>query len=161
MNTPPRARFDWGELIIPGLAILYTVANLIDRVIKEVEWKTFMYSVLIGAGVFITAGICVIHAILFSKRRVVTDEERAEGRIKFRKISVFLLLSVGFILSLDYLGYFIAVPLFLIVMFCWLRVRPWWKVILLSAAMLALVHFLFVDWAGMALPVGCLFADLG
>jgi|GEM_PF-2305508 len=156
MSTP-RARFDWGELIVPGLAMLYTAASLIGQIIKEVEWKTLMYSGMIGAGIFLTAGICIIHALLFSKRRVITAEQRADSRIVFRKISLFLLLSACFVLSLDWLGYVITVPTFLIIMFHWLNVRPWWKVVILSAAMLALVHFLFVNWAGLALPTGILF----
>jgi len=156
--SSPRSRFDWGELIIPGVAILYTAANLIDQILKEVEWKTLMYSVAIGIGIFLLAGICIINAIIHHKGREKTAEQKAEARAAFKKISIFLLLSAGFTLMLDYVGYFIAVPLFLVIMFRWLQVKEWWKVIILTAAMLALVHFVFVNWAAMPLPTGLLFA---
>ncbi len=151
-----RSSFDWGELIIPAIAVLYAAASLADQVLKQVEWKTLMYSVLIGAGVFITAAICVIQAVLSSKGK---EAKKCLDRKAIRTILLFLFLSAGFIVALDLVGYVITVPVFLAVMLSWMKVRPWWKIALVAAVMLAVVHFLFVVWAEMPLPVGLIFED--
>lgn len=148
-----RTTIPWGELLIPGLAVAYTIATLADQVIRDYEKNTLMYGFMIGGGVMFFAAICIASAL--RKRVQVKDGPLSEeDRQKRKKITFFLIWTALFIVSLELIGFIITVPAFLFVFFRRLGITEIWKAALISLCAGAIVYILFYSWAGLELPMG-------
>ena len=148
-----RTRIPWGELIIPGLAVLYTMATLADQVLRDYERNTLMYGFMIGGGVVFFAAICIV-ATLRKRVRVKDGPLSEEEKRKKRKIVFFLVWTALFIVSLELLGFIITVPAFLFAFFRRLGVTEIWKAAVISICAGIVVYVLFYSWAGLELPLG-------
>lgn len=149
-------KLSWGELVIPGAAVVYSIYAILEQIIAELETKTVIYSVCLSLPIFICAGIAV-YLVLRSKEEIETSDEARQTAAKARNnMLLFLLWAVLFVVSISALGYFIAIFVYLGVFLYAMGERPWYKAAVLAAVASVAIHFMFVKWIGMPLPKGLL-----
>jgi hypothetical protein len=153
----PTGKIPWGEFIIPGAAVLYAAVTVTDQIIREFEWKTLLYSATLAIGTLVTALGCVVQILRRGEpAKALSPEERSRKRLERRHVCLFLVWAAFFILSLDIFGYLLTIPVFQIVLFRALGLKSWPRILAFAGGTLLLVHFLFVYWIGLELPLGIL-----
>jgi hypothetical protein len=146
----------WGDWFIPILALLYAAYTVIDQIIRGLADSTIMYSVFLAAVIVVFAVISIIQGWRHRPEVDISPECRA-GRHKISlRLILFVLWGLFFIPALIYLGYAIAVFVYLGVLLWALGERPWYKVLAIDLAFVMIVHFLFVKTVGMPLEPGLL-----
>jgi hypothetical protein len=146
----------WGELVVPAIAVAYSVYAILEQTLAQLETKTIIYSFFLILPIFLCAAI-IFYSVLRTRKEIqATDEMRRQSARGRNNILLFLLWAGLFLGSLYVLGYFIAIFVYLGVFLWAMGERSWYKAAALSAAATVSVHFLFVQWIGMPLPKGLL-----
>jgi hypothetical protein len=85
----------------------------------------------------------------------VTDSECAvEAPIDKTKAFVFVAMICGYIVGINWLGYFVATPAFIIGALRYLKAMTWKGTLLLAVGFTLFVYLLFVSFLNLPIPLG-------
>jgi len=79
-----------------------------------------------------------------------------EFRTEFYQVGVFIILAAGYILTIEWMGYFIVTPLYIISSYLYLKATEYYKIILIAVGFCVFVYLLFVIFLHLPVPMGIL-----
>ena len=108
----------------------------------------------------ILAGMLIALAVLMllqtGHRARARGEEEEKTPVNTTRLVVFFALCVGYVGSVDFLGYFFATPLFIIITYTYLRSLSFAKSVVCAALFSGFIYVLFVWFLHLPVPLGLL-----
>ncbi|MFZ7104149.1 MAG: tripartite tricarboxylate transporter TctB family protein [Peptococcaceae bacterium] len=148
---------NWGELIIPSLAILYTLYTLGKQMAAGYQFSTTVYGLLLGIPV-VLCSILIMLGVLIKVKTSEQDDpvKQKETRINYQRSLALLIGIIALISLLNFLGYFLGILIYLIILLWYLKVRSWHILFSVSLGTSLVIHMIFAVWLKLPLPVGLL-----
>jgi len=82
--------------------------------------------------------------------------KKAEFNVHPARVFVFIVLIIGYVLTIERLGYFIITPIYIITTYLYLRATNFLNVILITVGFTFFVYLLFVLFLHLPIPMGFL-----
>lgn len=147
-----------GRLIFPALVVAYLGAFGIST--RDLTFEAKAFPLIVGAiALLVTLSIVVSEVRAWWVDR--TGARDGPGGWSARELwraggggALAFLLTGALILASAHLGFFAALPVFLLTLLLVLGVRPWWAAVLTAAAYLAATYLFFGVLMGLRLPTG-------
>jgi hypothetical protein len=138
-------------LIFSTLGVFLLVYSLYNHYQIEVAWKLspYLFPTLI-ATLFIIAAI----SLLIQGRGITTAKEEVRDNRGIKVVAIFTLLVILYYVILPFLGFIITNIVMLSLFFIFLKLRTWWKVLLLSISITAVLYIIFQLLLHVRLPLG-------
>ena len=150
MNTPKR-RIDWGEAIIPGIALFFGIAYFIQ--VRGGPWVAIYWPVVLLI-IVCPLWLMVVFSFVFPKREPV--ERRPFSFSSFwergRKVAIVFFASIGYLVVIPYLGFSITNFCFLISIFRILGSRKWSQNIVIALIIVLALHVGLIVLMRLRLP---------
>lgn len=147
---PPARRFDAGEAVVPGLALVFALAFFLQT--TDAPAKTMVWP-------FITAAICLVLwlpiVITYVWRRGGGDRPRPKaGGLRVRGARPALVLSavVGYLLVLPWLGFTLDNFVFMLALSRGLGGRRWGVNLAVAAGLALFLHLALVVFLQLEVP---------
>jgi hypothetical protein len=138
-------------LIFSTLGAFLLVYSLYNHYQIEVAWKLspYLFPVLIAI-LFVVASI----ALFIQGRGELSEKVEEVDYRGIKVVAVFTALVFLYYLLLPLLGFIITNMVMLSVFFIFLRLKTWWKVLLLSSSITAVLYVVFQLLLSVRLPLG-------
>jgi putative tricarboxylic transport membrane protein len=94
-----------------------------------------------------------IHLIVHYRKGVAVAKEVVDKALRLRMIGMVLAMAL-YILLIDFIGYFVATPLFFLMEFRLAGITSWRRNIILTVIVSAAYYFVFVEYCSMVFPRG-------
>ena len=156
-----------GELIIPVLAVGFSLYMLVSQYIKDYRPNTIVYCLFLVIPIL----ICSLIAFFDFYKSVRRDKENDDKKLKksydsdfvkenysknYKKVALIFIISFLFLFLLTSVGYLLAYFILLILLLPLMGVRSVYAVLIISLVLPIIFHFVFVKAVGMQLPPGFL-----
>jgi hypothetical protein len=150
MNTPKR-RIDWGEAIIPGIALFFGIAYFIQ--VRGGPWVAIYWPVVLLI-IVCPLWLMVVFSFVFSKSEPVERSPFSFSSFweKGRKVAIVFFASIGYLVAIPYLGFSITNFCFLILIFRILGSRKWSQNIVIALIIVVALHVGLVVLMRLRLP---------
>jgi len=138
-------------LIFSTLGVFLLVYSLYNHYQIEIAWKLspYLFPVLIAI-LFIIASLSLI---IKGQRELRKSSEEVDNR-GLKVVAIFTLLVILYYIVLPILGFIITNMVMLSLFFIFLKLRTWWKVLLLSSSITAVLYVVFQLLLHVRLPLG-------
>ena len=84
------------------------------------------------------------------------DAGAPAGKIHVARVVVFVALTAAYIFLIPRIGYFVVTPLFMLVMYTFLRALGIFKALVISVGFSVFIYFLFIWFLKLPIPMGLL-----
>lgn len=141
--------FNWGELLIPGITLLFGIAFIaqtIDGPINAMRWP---YVIVAFTALFL---VLVVWKFVLTRAKSDNNSDANNLTKNLSKELVILVTPVAYIFMMQYIGFAIASFLFLTLMFRLLGSRSWLATFAVAFLMTALLYVAMVILMQMPLP---------
>lgn len=137
------------DIIVPLIMLVFTIAYYVSA--RNLSSKSLAFPRIFLAILFMTSVYSIIKDI-----KVLTPEEAEEqaNPLFTKKIILYFLAMLAFVLLLPIIGIYIAIPTFLIITMLALGLRNIKVLIMIPICVTVLIHLLFVVLLSTPLPVG-------
>lgn len=147
----PKRRIDWGEAIIPGIALVFGVAYFIQ--VKGGPWVAIYWPVVLLI-IVCPLWLMLVVSFVFSKSEPV---ERSTFSLtsfweKGRKVVIVFFASIGYLVAIPYLGFSITNFCFLISIFRILGGKKWSQNIVIALIIVLALHVGLIVLMRLRLP---------
>jgi len=152
-----------GELIVPVLAIAYALFVWWEQKNGVYQADTILYMRMLIVPVALLA-LFVIAGSLYAARRNArrggsdpgdAGSDSSKSR-SFLRPALLVCAAAGSVLSMDWLGYLIAFPLFVALMLIAMGVRSASRILIITVCTVLVLHIIFVELPGRSFPSGVL-----
>jgi hypothetical protein len=116
---------------------------------------------LLGSLILILSVIMIIQGFLAHQRMVKAGQKEEIPVINLKLVYLFLFFIVLYVAGIDFLGYFVATPLFIMGTYIYLKALSLKGILIVTAGFCALVYGLFVKVLHLPVPMGLLENLLG
>lgn len=140
-------------IVFSTLGVLLLVYSLYTHYQLKVAWKLspYLFPMLIAV-LFIVSSI----SLFMKGRGERVDNENIVDNRGVKIVAIFTLLVFIYYLLLPLLGFIITNMVMLSLFFLFLKLKPWWKVVVLSSAATILLYVVFQLLLKVRLPMGVL-----
>ena len=150
-----RKTINWGECIIPGLALIFAILYFIQ--VKNAPWGAIYWPFLIAI-ILLPIWVMIIYNF------ALTDNEKSQhGSFSISwflkgglKVSIVFVASVGYLVCIPYIGFSITNFLFMISIFRFLGNKNIIQNITLSLIITLFLHISFIFAMKLDLPQLCI-----
>ncbi|MEL7565906.1 MAG: tripartite tricarboxylate transporter TctB family protein [Dehalobacterium sp.] len=142
-------KIPWGELAVPIFAICYVIYTLGYQFINNFKEATINYSLFLSIPMVIS--LCPILIKIFSQ---LSDKEEKAVNGGYKKVLLFLFITIAMVALINFLGYILAFLVYLICSFWLMGTRSVPKILVISAGVVIFISLVFDMWLKLPLPIG-------
>jgi hypothetical protein len=149
------------DLIVPVLGAAFAAYYIWS--IIELPWMARFSGIVLVSILAVLIVLLLIRsfrALVSGRARFSFAALKEEPATAFRRWGTFAL-AIGFMVSLEYLGFTLAILVFLLLSMTLLEVRPWRRMVLIAVGASAAGYTLFIAALGARLPRGPIEQFLG
>ena len=147
-----RIQIDWGEAIIPILALLFGVAFLLQTL--DAPNVAIFWPIIIGSLTCALWLSVVVKFVLFKKR--ISKDKKKVDVIKifndFKRPGLILFGSFGYLLALPWLGFTLSNFAFMLIIFRGLGGTKWLNNVLIALGIAIFLHISLIVIMKLSLP---------
>lgn len=141
---PNKRRLNFGELIIPGIALLFGILYLVqttDAPAVAIKWP---YAVI---GITTAFWLVVVARNIFTR-----GATPMESSVNLSRPIMMIVAPVGYLTVLPYLGFSISSFVFLTMLFRLLGGKSWRSNVMIAFLMSLFLHLMLITFLNMSLP---------
>jgi hypothetical protein len=156
----PQEVTDLGHVLKHGLFAVFTfiLAGYFFFKGYSMPSSAALFPQLVAGLVFLLSGAMVFQSLREAKNRSGEPASGAavEQKIHVPRVILFTALIALYIFLIPRIGYFVATPLFMVVMYMFLRAIGFFRAILISLGFSVFIYFLFIWFLKLPIPMGLL-----
>ena len=147
----PKRRIDWGEAIIPGIALFFGIAYFIQ--VKGGPWVAIYWPVMLLI-ILCPLWVMLLVSFVFPKSEPVERSPFSFSSFweKGRKVAIVFLASIGYLVVIPYLGFSITNFCFLVSIFRILGGKKWSQNIVVAIIIVLALHVGLIVLMKLRLP---------
>jgi len=147
----PKRRIDWGEAIIPGIALFFGIAYFIQ--VKGGPWVAIYWPVMLLI-ILCPLWVMLLVSFVFPKSEPVERSPFSLSSFwkKGRKVAIVFLASIGYLVVIPYLGFSITNFCFLVSIFRILGGKKWSQNIVVAIIIVLALHVGLIVLMKLRLP---------
>lgn len=148
---PPKRRINWGEAIIPGIALFFGIAYFIQ--VRGGPWVAIYWPVVLLI-IVCPLWVMLLFSFVFSKSEPVERRPFSFSSFweKGRKVAIVFFASIGYLVAVPYLGFSITNFCFLISIFRILGSKKWSQNIVIALIIVLALHVGLIVLMKLRLP---------
>lgn len=151
------------RLIFPAIAVWFASYMIYEQLTGNYRSSTQNYVVGLALIVLVMCLVIVISVLLGRDTGAKTEAQpelaETDPAKKVRnasRIGLLVIMAALLVATFETVGYLIGFTLFLALTLRLLDVRKYWLIGAITAVTMSVVHFIFVQWLGVNLPMGVL-----
>jgi hypothetical protein len=147
----PKRRIDWGEAIIPGIALFFGIAYFIQ--VKGGPWVAIYWPVMLLI-ILCPLWVMLLVSFVFPKGEQVERSPFSFSSFweKGQKVAIVFLAAIGYLIAIPYLGFSITNFCFLISIFRILGGKKWSQNIVVAIIIVLALHVGLIVLMKLRLP---------
>ena len=149
-----RGKIEYGELILPLLAVFYACYTVGNQLERGYHASTVNYGLILSIPMAVCALICVVG--IFKGRKGGEDGGKTVAPSSLFKPLVLLGGMVAFVLFLPFIGCQIGIFIYLLAVLTVFNAASWRLKIAVGLGAAAMTHVIFAVWLRLPLPSGVL-----